>query len=149
MGKIELPPDFREFLRLLRSNGVRYLLIGGYAVGYYGHLRPTGDMDVWIDLEAENARRVVDALTEFGFGSPDLTPSLFLKPGRMIRMGVPPLRLEILNEISGVDFAACYPARVVDTLQEVEVDLISRDDLKKNKAASGRLKDLDDLRHLG
>jgi predicted nucleotidyltransferase len=149
MGKIELPPDFREFLRLLRSNGVRYLLIGGYAVGYYGHLRPTGDMDVWIEIEPENARRVVDALTQFGFGTPDLSPALFLEPGRMVRMGVPPVRLEILNTISGVDFASCYAARVVDTLQGVEIDLISLDDLKKNKAASGRLKDLDDLNHLG
>ena len=148
MATLELPPDFSEFLKLLRSNGVKYLLIGGYAVGHYGYSRPTGDMDVWIERDPENARRLVAALTEFGFGSADLTPELILDPKRMIRMGVPPMRLEILTTISGVDFADCYPRRVVDTISGVEVDLISRDDLKKNKAASGRLKDLVDLEHL-
>ena len=98
--------------------------------------------------DPENARQLVAALREFGFGSPDLTPELILDPKRMLRMGVPPLRLEILTTISGVDFADCYPRRVVDTISGVEVDLIHRDDLKKNKAASGRLKDLDDLQHL-
>jgi len=146
---IRIPADFKEFLRLLRSNGVKYLLVGGYAVAVHGYPRSTVDMDIWIEQDAENANRAVRALEEFGFGTPDLTPALLLEPKRMLRMGVVPYMLEILTSISGVDFAACYESRITRMVDGVEIDLISLDDLKKNKAASGRLKDLDDLNHLG
>jgi predicted nucleotidyltransferase len=146
---IRIPADFKEFLRLLRSNGVKYLLVGGYAVAVHGYPRSTVDMDIWIEQETENANRAVRALEEFGFGTPDLTPALLLEPKRMLRMGVVPYMLEILTSISGVDFASCYESRITRMVDGVEIDLISLDDLKKNKAASGRLKDLDDLNHLG
>jgi predicted nucleotidyltransferase len=145
---ISLPEDFIEFLKLLNSKGVEYLLIGGFAVNYYGHHRATADMDVWIAMSPENAAKVVEALRDFGFNVPGLVPEVFTKENQIIRMGVPPLRIELLTTISGVTFAECYPHRRQIILDGVSVSLIGLDQLKKNKAASGRLKDLDDLQHL-
>jgi hypothetical protein len=122
--------------------------VGGYAVGYYGYPRATADIDVWIAMDLDNAKSLVLVLKDFGFDVPELTAGLFLEPERIIRMGVPPIRLEITTTISGVDFETCYARRVVDILDGVEVNLISLSDLKVNKMASGRHKDLDDLEHL-
>ena len=148
MATVHLPPDFKEFLQLLDSHQVEYLLIGGYAVGYYGYPRATADMDIWIALKPENAEKLVIVLREFGFGIEELTPDLFLKEEQIIRMGLPPVRIEILTTISGVSFEECYVARQVDVLDGVEVSLISLDHLKVNKKASGRYKDLNDLENL-
>lgn len=145
---VELPKDFKEFLSLLRSHGVRYLLIGGYAVGYYGYPRATGDMDIWIALEPDNADRMVDVLRAFGFDTPQLAPGLFLQDRSMVRMGNVPLRIEITTSISGVSFEDCYAERIEDTLDGVAVSLINLAHLKENKRASGRHKDLMDLEHL-
>ena len=145
MGTTRLPPDFKEFLKLLNSNKVEYLLIGGYAVGYYGYPRPTGDMDIWIARTPDNAQRVVDALREFGF---TCSAELLLERKRVVRMGVPPFRLEILTTISGVDFPACYAERLQVVLDEIEVSLISLSHLKVNKKASARSKDITDLENL-
>ena len=144
----ELPKDFREFLTSLRSHGVRYLLIGGYAVGYHGYPRATGDLDIWIAMDPDNAQRMVDTLREFGFDTPELSPGLFLQDESMVRMGNVPLRIEILTRISGVAFDECYRDRVVDRLDGVEVSLISLRDLLANKRASGRHKDLMDIEEL-
>ena len=141
-----LPPDFREFLRLLNSHGVKYLLVGGYAVGYYGYPRATADIDLWVETGAENVAKLISALAAFGFAG--VEPELFAKDEQVIRMGVPPLRIELLTSVSGVTFEDCYPARTQATLDEVEVSLIGLKDLKTNKAASGRYKDLNDLEHL-
>ena len=148
MAAINLPPDFKEFLRLLNAHQVEYLLIGGYAVAYYGYPRATADMDIWIAIHPRNAESVVAALKEFGFDLPGVSPDLFLKEGQIIRMGVPPVRVEIATGISGVSFGECYVERVVDILDEVEVNLINLTHLKANKKAAGRHKDLDDLEHL-
>ncbi len=110
---IQIPPDFKEFLRLLNFHQVEYLLIGGYAVGYYGFVRATGDMDVWVKINPDNAIKVVSALKEFSFAVPELSPELFLKEDQIVRMGVPPLRLEILTTISGVEFTACFENRLI------------------------------------
>jgi predicted nucleotidyltransferase len=145
---LRLPDDFKEFLRLLDSHRVEYLLIGGYAVGHYGYLRATADMDVWVAISPDNARRVVAALEAYGFGPSSVAPELFLVPGNIVRLGVPPLRLEILTTISGVSFGDCYGRRVHDICDGIQVSLIGLGDLKVNKAASGRAKDLDDLEQL-
>ena len=148
MATVNLPPDFKEFLQLLSAHQVEYLLIGGYAVAYHGYPRATADMDIWIALHPQNAEKVVAALKAFGFDLPELSPALFLKEGQIIRMGVPPLRIEIATSISGVRFEECYAARVIALLDEVEVNLISLTHLKVNKKAAGRYKDLDDLENL-
>jgi predicted nucleotidyltransferase len=145
---ITLPPDFKEFLRLLNTHNVEYLLIGGYAVGYHGYPRATNDMDIWIAIHPDNAERMVTVLRGFGFETPDLSPELFLQDHSMVRLGLPPMRIEVLTTISGVEFAACYAARVTTMIDGVKVNLISLSDLKVNKQASGRYKDLDDLEHL-
>jgi hypothetical protein len=142
---VKLHQDFKEFLNLLRANQVEYLLIGAYAVGYHGYPRATQDLDIWIAGTAENATRIVTVLREFGFGTPELTAEFVLRPNNIIRMGEEPVRIEILNSASGVDFAKCYDGRVVDEIDGVEVSLIGLNDLKENKKASGRLKDLADL----
>ena len=145
---ITLPPDFKEFLRLLNTHGVEYLLIGGYAVGYHGYPRATNDMDIWIAIHPDNAERMVTVLRAFGFDTPDLSIDLFLQDHSIVRMGIPPMRIEVFTTISGVQFAACYAERVTTMIDEVDVNLISLPYLKTNKQASGRYKDLDDLEHL-
>ncbi len=145
---IPLPQDFREFLLLLNSEKIEYLLVGGYAVSYHGYPRPTGDLDVWVAIHPDTATRLVVALVKFGFGGAGASAELFLTPGRVVRMGVPPVRIELLNSISGVEFAACRQRRVDAVLDGVCVSLIGREDLIANKRAAGRAKDLNDLEHL-
>jgi hypothetical protein len=148
MATIHLPADFKEFLRLLNAHEVEYLLIGGYAVGYHGYPRATADMDIWIAVHPANANKIVATLKEFGFDPPDLSAELFLRQWQIIRLGVPPVRIEIATTISGVNFAECYAERIEDTLDGVSVNLISLKHLKRNKEASGRHQDLADLEHL-
>ncbi len=124
------------------------MLVGGYAVGYHGYPRTTADIDVWVKVSPENAKRIVEALVDFGFGVENLDPDLFMEKERIVRMGNAPLRIEILMSISGVEFEACYPERVNDILEGIEVSIIGLDCLRKNKKASGRLKDLSDLEYL-
>ncbi len=145
---VSLFPDFKEFLKLLNSNGVKYLLLGGYAVNYYGYNRTTGDLDVWIAVDPENAAKLSAALQQFAFSADAVPPALFLEHGKMFRFGRKPVMIEILTNPSGVDFVACYVNRVTATLDGVEVSLISLEDLKTNKLASARPKDIDDLQHL-
>jgi len=135
-------------LRLLNENRVEYLLIGGHAVGYHGYPRGTADMEVWVAISPENAQRLARTLQQFGFSAPEVQPDLFLKPDQIIRMGVPPLRIEIATSISGVRFEECYAARVIGVLDGIEVNLISLPHLRANKQACGRHKDLDDLENL-
>lgn len=143
-----LPSDFKEFLQLLNAEGVEYLLIGAYAVGYYGYPRYTADIDFWIARRQDNAVRLVTVLNSFGLSRPEVEPALFMRQKSVVRLGIPPLRIEISNYISGVQFAECYARRVVDEIDGVQVSLISLEDLKTNKRAAGRLKDLADLENL-
>ncbi len=148
MAMIRLPKDFKDFLRLLNSNQVEYLLVGGYAVSYYGHPRATGDIDIWVAVSAQNAERIVRVLCEFGFSQEHLSAELLLRQNQIIRMGMPPIRIELMTTISGVDFSDCFQSRKVDLIDGVEVNIISLDNLKKNKQAAGRHKDLGDLENL-
>ena len=141
---IPLPRDFNEFLRLLNSSRAKYLLIGGYAVNFHGYSRSTGDLHIWIARDPENAARVAAVLREFGFSGAQ--PTCSQRP--ILRMGVPPLRLEILTSISGVDFEECYGRRILAEIGGCEVSVIGLEDLKRNKRASGRAKDLADLDEL-
>jgi hypothetical protein len=124
------------------------MVVGGYAVALYGYPRATGDMDIWIALSKDNAHRTVEALREFGFDTPQLKEDLFLEKEKNIRMGNPPLRIEILTSIDGVEFAECYRNKRIVTIDDIDVSFISLEDLKKNKKASGRYQDLADLENL-
>ncbi len=112
-------------MKSLNSNGVEYLLIGGYAVGVYGHIRATNYLDVWIRASSENAARLEHALDEFGFGGPKLNADIFLAQNSVVRMGVPPIRIEILTSISGVEFDSCYAERGTVRVDELTVPVIS------------------------
>lgn len=148
MALMQLPRDFNEFLQLLNKNQVEYLLVGGYAVGYHGFPRATGDMDIWVHANPEGAVKIVAALVAFGFSASSLTHEPFTKPRQVVRIGTPPLRIELLTTVSGVDFQECYRRRQLAVFDGVEVPIISLDDLKANKRAAGRLKDLNDLENL-
>lgn len=143
-----LPEDFKEFLKLLNEADVQYLLIGGYAVGYHGYPRATADMDIWVASAPDNAAKLVGVFHRFGMADSQVTPALFQERGKIIRMGVPPMRIEVLTEIDGVDFAECHAARVTADIDGQPVPVISRAHLLRNKRAAGRHKDLDDLENL-
>lgn len=147
--EMRLAPDFKEFLRLLTSERVEYLLVGGYAVGFYGYPRPTGDLDIWIGVNNENAARVQGVVEKFGFAGGGALLDEFLRPDRVLRMGVPPVRIEILTGVSGIQFAECYKRRVEALIDGVQVAVIAKRDLVANKRAAGRHKDLNDIEQLG
>lgn len=142
---IAFPRDFKEFLQLLNSKKIEYLVVGGYAVGYHGYPRATGDLNIWVAMNEQNAVRMVEALKDFGFDMPELRKDLFQKEQNVIRMGVPPMRLEILTSIDGVDFEVCFGRRVIAEIGDFQVNFISKKDLLTNKQASGRPQDLVDF----
>lgn len=145
---IELPHDFSEFLRLLGDQGVDHLLVGGYAVAHHGYPRATQDLDIWVAVHQANAERLVKVLEAFGFQDPALVPSLFLEADRIVRMGVAPMRVELLTSVDGVDFQQCSARAEVVIVNGVHVPVIALEDLKAAKRAAGRPKDLDDLENL-
>lgn len=148
MATIPIPPDFIEFLKLLNLNNVKYLLIGGYAVGFHGYVRATGDLDIWVATNKTNARKLVESIKQFGFETEHLKSELFLKSNNVVRMGRPPIRIEVLTTISGVTFEQCYKERLTQEWNGITVQVISLEKLIKNKKASGRLKDLTDAEQL-
>lgn len=145
---IRLPIEFKEFLKLLSEFQVDYLVVGGYAVAYHGYPRATGDMDIWIAMSPENAEKVMSALRAFGFGETGASSELFIQPDQVTRMGVPPLRIEILTTVSGLDFSDAFSRRIVDQIDGTPISLVSLEDLRRNKRAAGRKKDLADLDNL-
>ncbi len=143
-----LNQDFKEFLQSLNDNKVRYLVVGGYAVAQHGHPRYTKDIDIWVEMTKENAARVVKALEQFGFASLGLKESDFLEADQIIQLGYPPSRIDLLTTLLGIEFAECYPSRVVVEMDGVPVNFIDLGNLKKNKKATGRHQDLADLENL-
>ncbi len=143
-----LNPDFKEFIESLNASHVRYLVVGGYAVAFHGHPRYTRDIDIWIEMNPENAANVVKALEHFGFGSLGLKEADFLAPDQIIQLGYPPNRIDLLTTLSGVDFQTCHASRVQVEVDGASVTFIDLENLKKNKKASGRHQDLADLENL-
>jgi predicted nucleotidyltransferase len=148
MEKLPLPADFKDFLRLLNSAKVEYLLVGGYAVGHYGYPRTTGDLDIWVAATPSNANKVADVLRQFGFAADSVNAEMFSSPGQVVRMGIPPIRIDVITSASGVDFNQCFVRRNEVIIDGVETNMIHFEDLKSNKKASGRTKDINDLENL-
>jgi hypothetical protein len=117
-------------------------------VNVYGYVRTTNDLDIWVKVSAENAAKIDRALRQFGFAEAGLTSDLFLTRHNVVRMGLPPVRIEILTSISGVDFETCYAEKEMIQIEEMAVPVISLARLRENKVASGRMKDLADLENL-
>lgn len=168
-----LSPSYITFLALLNAYQVAYLLVGGFAVRHYGHLRSTDDLDIWISTSTENALRLVEVCKAFSPRMPTLTPEIFQNENHLITIILPPIRvsvrepiigrqpkvldqmdgdhsdhIELLTVQSGVSFADCFAERVVVEIDGVAVNLISLDHLKAIKQAGNRPKDLNDLQHL-
>ncbi len=140
--------DFKEFIKLLNDNFVRYLIVGGYAVALHGHPHYTKDLDIWIYPDKENAKKLIEAMKEFGFNSLDLKIEDFIKPGYVIQLGYPPNRIDLLTDITGVEFDICYSAKIEVEIGGTKVNFIDLENLKKNKRATGRHQDFADLEHL-
>jgi predicted nucleotidyltransferase len=146
--ELELPQDFKELFRSLNAKGVEYLLIGGYAVIVHGYVRNTNDIDVVVSNDPENVERCLDALEDFGFGGPRLRAALTSYEKDVVRMGVEPMKIEILNYLNGVDFAQAYGRRVTKTVEDIEINVIALQDLIANKENVARLQDLLDVEKL-
>jgi len=143
-----LTPDFKEFAALLNARRVEYLIVGGYALAIHGHPRYTGDLDFWIGHDPDNAAKVLDALAAFGFGGLGITLADLSTPGQVIQLGYPPARIDLLTSIDGVEFASAYVARLELAVDGLLLPFIALEDFRKNKLATGRLKDLADLESL-
>ena len=143
-----LSRDFKEFVELLIKNKVEYLIVGGYAVAIHGYPRYTGDLDIWLNPTPENAKSIVKTVNEFGFSSFNLTLSDFTKPGNVIQLGYPPLRIDLLTEVDGVIFKECFINRKEVEIDNLIVNFIGYADLIKNKKQSGRLRDINDIENL-
>jgi nucleotidyltransferase DUF2204 len=143
-----LHPDWKEFLHLLNSHGVEYLVVGAHARGLYGIPRYTRDIDIFLRRSPANATRVESVLREFGFASLRITAEDFLTPGRVVQLGVEPYRIDLLTSISGVEFDEAWSDRVTADLGGVPVSFISLRAFRKNKLAAGRPRDLADLADL-
>jgi predicted nucleotidyltransferase len=143
-----LSQDFREFIQLLNENNVRYLIVGGYAVALHGYPRYTKDIDIWVENHPLNAERIIQALDQFGFGSLGLKSTDFLEQDTIIQLGYPPNRIDLITSLPGVDFEACFRAKIDIEIDGVVIHFIDLENLKKNKKATGRAHDLADLENL-
>lgn len=143
-----LSKDFKEFIKLLNEHKVEYLLVGGYAVILYGSPRYTGDIDFWIKPEKENVKKLITMLSAFGFSSLNIKVEDFNQADQILQLGFPPFRIDLMTSISGVDFDECAKNSKTFEIEGMKINVIGLEDLKKNKKATGRHKDLDDLNNL-
>ena len=140
--------DFVDLLRAFGAHDVRFLVVGAYALGVHGRPRATGDLDLWVEATAGNAAKVMRALAEFGAPLADVSAADFARPGIVFQMGLPPARIDVLTEITGVSFADAWAGRVRAPFGPVDVDVIGREAFIRNKRATGRAKDLGDVESL-
>ena len=146
--KTHLAPDFRDLLRVFVARDVRFLVVGAYALAVLGRPRATGDLDIWLDATAENGERALAALGEYGAPLHDLSTADLAHPGVVFQIGLPPLRIDILTAIDGVEFAGAWARRLSADFDGVRVPVIGRQDFLVNKRATGRLKDRADAERL-
>ncbi len=145
---MKLPPDLRAFVESLNAQNAKYVVVGGYAVGYHGNPRFTGDLDLFVEASADNGERAVRAIDQFGFGSLGLKSIDFTEPDSIIQMGYPPNRIDLITSIDAVSFEEAWNSRLPGQLEGLPVYFISRELLIRNKKASGRPKDLGDIASL-
>ncbi len=143
-----MSPDFSELLLAFNAENVEYLVVGAHAMAAYGHVRATKDLDVWVNPTRKNAERVLRALSAFGAPIRDLTEEDLSTVGTIFQIGVPPLRIDIITEIDGVDFTEAWPDRFETVFGAASVFVISRHHLITNKKSSARLQDLADVERL-
>lgn len=145
---MEIQKDFKELLELLNSHKVEYLIIGGYALAYYGHPQFTGGMDILVKAEPENARKILLVLNDFGFGELDISEDDLICTGNVIQLGYPPVRIDLVTSISGVSWEQANSNKIKDEYGGVTTFIIGRREFIKNKKALGRHQDLADIEKL-
>jgi predicted nucleotidyltransferase len=148
MGMIELNPDWKEFFGFLNARKVEYLLVGGYAVIHYGHIRNTNDIDVWVNQNLNNCEALSLALQDFGFNPQTVPAEDFAHPRRVFEIGIPPVQIHLMTTVSGLEFPDAYTRAINATIDGVLIRIVSKDDLLTNKKSSGRPKDLLDVDEL-
>jgi len=146
---MEVQKDFKEFLELLNEQKVEFILVGAYALAFHGAPRYTGDLDIYVKSDIENSRKILRALTDFGFGSVGIKEEDLQIPDRVIQLGFPPVRIDLVTSISGVSWEAAITDKVLGTFGDVPVSYIGKQSFIANKKATGRKKDLADIEALG
>ena len=146
---MEIQKDFEELLELFNNHKVEYLIVGGYALAFHGAPRFTGDIDLLVKADSENAKRILSALEEFGFGSLKLSENDFTSPNNVIQLGAPPVRVDIMTSLTAVGWEKAQAGRVQGNYGNTTTYFISKPDFIANKTAMGRKKDLADLEALG
>lgn len=146
---MEVQPDFKDLLELFNVHKVEYMIVGGYALAFHGAPRFTGDMDIFVKPSLANAKRILAALDEFGFGSVGLTTEDFEHPDKVVQLGFPPVRIDIITSITGVSWEDAFNDCLDGTYGAITVKYIGFDDFIKNKRSMGRKKDQADLEALG
>jgi hypothetical protein len=146
---MEIQKDFKELLELFNAHKVEYLIVGGYALAFHGAPRFTGDIDLLIKPDSENAKRILTALAEFGFGSLELSEADFTVSQRVVQLGVPPVRIDIMTSLTGILWEKAIAGKVPGNYGQTTVHFIGKEDLIANKKVLGRKKDLADLEALG
>lgn len=146
---MEAPSDFSELLGLLNDHKVDYLIVGAYALAMHGAPRYTGDLDILVKPTVENAKRVIETLTEFGFGSLKLTVEDFQDPDQVVQLGFPPVRIDIITSITGVAIEEAFAGKKAGMIGGLPIYYLGRDQFVANKRAVGRLRDLADIEAIG
>jgi predicted nucleotidyltransferase len=145
---VKLQRDLREFVESLNDHGVEFLIVGGYAVAFHGYPRFTGDIDLFIRPSNDNARRVINVLDAFGFGSAGVTEADLTTPGKVVQLGAPPSRIDLLSSVKSLTFEHAWAERVPATLDGLGVAFVSKAHLIRNRAALSRPKDVADVAKL-
>jgi hypothetical protein len=145
---VHLSKDLREFIELLNSNKVEYLVVGAFAVAWHGYPRFTADIDFLVRPSADNAIALLSALKAFGFASLNLASDDFIRPGQIVQLGVKPNRIDLITSIAGVEFDQAWAGRVVGAIDGIPVQVVGLDDLIRNKESTGRLQDRADAEEL-
>ncbi len=140
-----LNPDFKDMLSCLKEAEVDFIIVGAYALAAHGFPRATGDIDIWVRSDAPNARRVMRALARFGAPLADLSENDFLSGAMVVQLGVEPGRIDILTDIDGVTFDEAWRDKMITTVAGLEINILSKTNLLKNKLAAGREKDQGDI----
>ena len=143
MDQRQLPEDFKDFIQFLNEHSVKYLLVGGWAVGVYGNPRATKDIDFLVAIDNDNINNLQKAL--YKFGVPTFDNKILAEIGNVFRIGRSPVQIDIINKASGINFEECYQRRNIISVENIEISIISKEDLIINKKASGRNRDLADI----
>jgi len=142
---MEVQRDFKQLLELFNNHDVAYAIVGAYALAFHGYPRYTGDLDILIKPDSDNAKKIIAALKEFGFGSLNLSVEDFSTKGKVVQLGVPPIRIDILTSLTGVTWKQVFPHRDKGTFGDIDTYFIGKKEFIANKKALGRHKDLADI----